>query len=162
MRRLILSLAIAGGLGACTPADPELTGEAKARAEYAAAVDGARASLPVFWKHHAAPGAEEFDFQLRVELPATDGEPGAERLWVTSVSQSGKQVTGFLATKPERLKRKQKGSVISFDANQIIDWSFSQGGELRGHFTTRVELPTLASEDAEKLLAKLASTPLPQ
>jgi len=48
---------------------------------------------------------------------------------------------------------------VEFQQSQIVDWAFMRGNALLGHYTTRVLLPRLDSQQAEWLRPLLSGTP---
>ncbi|MDZ4762129.1 MAG: DUF2314 domain-containing protein [Alphaproteobacteria bacterium] len=158
MQRLVLPM-LALLVASCGPAqDSEAWREAAFQRAMTAATREARAQLPYFWEHQAAPAETEFDFLLKVAL--TD-ESGAEELvWVDQVTREGEAVTGQLASTPASPGDLEKGDVVSFTDDMIADWAFFSGERLLGHYTTRVMLPRLPADQADAMRSMLGENPV--
>src|SRR5690349_11759577 len=80
MRRLLLPLALL--VAACSAGEAEgpAAEETKFQRDLTDATAKARAKLPYFWEHFAAPQLDEFDFSVKAALPRRDGQPGAEEV----------------------------------------------------------------------------------
>ncbi len=144
-------------LAACSgePASPE----AEFQRELAKAKEDARASLPFYWARFAEPFEGDFDFSLKAALPRRDGQSGAEDVWVDYIARAPDKIVGELANQPNYLGDLQKGAIVEFQDNQIVDWAFFSGDRLLGHYTTRVLLPQMDSLQQEWLRAMLAASP---
>jgi uncharacterized protein YegJ (DUF2314 family) len=144
-------------LAACSgePADPE----AEFQRELAKAKDDARASLSFFWERFAEPFDGDFDFSLKAALPRRDGQAGAEDVWIDYIARAPDKIVGELANQPSSLGDLQKGAIVEFQDNQIVDWAFFEGDRLLGHYTTRVLLPQMDSLQQEWLRAMLSANP---
>jgi len=148
---LVLSLAACSG----EAADPE----AELQRELAAAKAAARASLSFFWARFAEPFEGDFDFALKAALPRRDGQPGAEDVWIDYIARAPDRIVGELAAQPRHLGDLQRGAIVNFQENQIVDWAFFSGDRLLGHYTTRVLLPQLDSTQQDWLRAMLSASP---
>ncbi len=155
IRALLLSCLLV--LAACSGEtdDPE----AQYQKDISAAADRARAKLPFFWEHFDAPEADEYDFSLKAAIPRRDGQPGAEDAWLENIARSDAKIVGELTVNPRYLGDLREGAIVEIQPNQIIDWAFMRGDALLGHYTTRVMLPRLDSQQAEWLRPLLAGSP---
>ena len=127
--------------------------------DFSAAVQAARASLPVFWGRLAEDrGGSPDDFQLRVVFKSPDG--GFEELWLSDIRRQGARITGRLNYEPESLPNMHRAQITPVIEGDIIDWTFKEGRKRYGHFTTRVEAKAHPEESA-KALAALSDNPLP-
>lgn len=144
-------------IAACSAeaADPDAEFERR----LAAARDQARASLPVFWRSFAEPADGEYGFMLKAALPRRDGQSGAEEVWADNIARASDKVIGELANDPRHLGMLEKGAIVEFQEDQIVDWAFFQGEKLLGHYTTRVMMPRLDSVQQDWLRSVLSDEP---
>lgn len=133
--------------------------DAEFRKDLSAATQQARAKLPVFWEHFAAPEVDEYDFSLKAAIPRRDGQAGAEDVWLENIARSDSRIVGELSVNPRYLGELRAGAIVEFQQSQIVDWAFMRGNSLLGHYTTRVLLPRLDSQQAEWLRPLLSGTP---
>jgi len=155
VRALFLACLIA--LAACSGEgdDPD----AAFNKDLSAAAQQARAKLPFFWEHFVAPEVDEYDFSLKASIPRRDGQPGGEDVWLENIARSDSKVVGELSVDPRYLGALRAGAIVEFQQSQIVDWAFMRGNALLGHYTTRVLLPRLDSQQAEWLRPLLSGTP---
>ena len=126
---------------------------------FTAAVQDARASLPVFWGRLAEnPGASPDAFGLKVVFKTPDG--GGEDLWLSDIKRDGAHITGRLNYEPDSLPNMHRSQIVPIVEGNIIDWTFKEGRKRYGHFTTRVIAKT-HPEDEARTLATLSDNPLP-
>lgn len=155
LRPLLLALV---AMAACSNPDSEAAREAKFRKDLAAASVKARAQLPFFWQHYEAPEPDEYDFLLKVAMPAPGEGKGEEHVWVEQMQKGDKEITGLVASSAEPLALK-KGDEIAFEERKIADWAFFSGEQLLGHYTTRVMLPRMPPDQAEAMRSMLGENP---
>jgi uncharacterized protein YegJ (DUF2314 family) len=162
-----LMLAAAPAALAQDPVDPGFVREkaispdeaAALTKEFTAAVQAARASLPVFWGRLAEnPGASPDAFGLKVVFKTPDG--GAEDVWLSDIKREGARTTGRLNYEPANLPSMHRAQIVPIAETNIIDWTFKEGRKRYGHFTTRVMAKAQPEEEA-KTLAALSDNPLP-
>ena len=126
---------------------------------FTAAVQDARASLPVFWGRLAEnPGASPDAFGLKVVFKTPDG--GGEDLWLSDIKRDGAHITGRLNYEPDSLPNMHRSQIVPIVEGNIIDWTFKEGRKRYGHFTTRVIAKTHPDEEA-RTMAALSDNPLP-
>ena len=126
---------------------------------FTAAVQDARASLPVFWGRLAEnPGASPDAFGLKVVFKTPDG--GFEDLWLSDIKRDGAHITGRLNYEPDSLPNMHRSQIVPIVEGNIIDWTFKEGRKRYGHFTTRVIAKTRPDEEA-RTMAALSDNPLP-
>jgi uncharacterized protein YegJ (DUF2314 family) len=155
----ILACAAALLLAACSAGDDPAAAEAKYQKDLVAATEQARGKLPYFWEHFAAPEVDEYDFSLKVAFPRRDGQEGVEDAWVENIARDIGTIKGELMVDPKYLGELRGGAIMDFSEKQIVDWSFLRGEELIGHYTTRVTLPRMDSEQAEGLRSMFGENP---
>lgn len=155
IRALLLFCCLA--LVACSgeAADPD----AEYRKDLSAAADRAKAKLSFFWEHFDAPEVDEYDFSLKAAIPRRDGQSGVEEAWLENIARSDDKIIGELTVNPRYLGELRKGAIVEIQPSQIVDWAFMRGNALLGHYTTRVMLPRLDSQQAEWLRPLLAGNP---
>lgn len=163
MRRLFLPLALL--LAACSAGEAQGPAgeEAAFQRDLADATATARTKLPYYWEHFLAPQVDEFDFSLKAAIPRRDGEPGAEDVWLDNVAKAPDKLIGELSVAPRYLGGLEKGAIVEFQENQIVDWAFWRGDKLLGHYTTRVLLPRLdqLQQDFMRPLFEASPDPAP-
>ena len=126
---------------------------------FTAAVQDARASLPVFWGRLAEnPGASPDAFGLKVVFKTPDG--GGEDLWLSDIKRDGAHITGRLNYEPDSLPNMHRSQIVPIVEGNIIDWTFKEGRKRYGHYTTRVIAKTHPDEEA-RTMAALSDNPLP-
>jgi uncharacterized protein YegJ (DUF2314 family) len=118
----------------------------------------AQQSLPIIRRHFAEHPGGPADHAVEVLFHTPSGID--EGIWVGELKRKGKQVSGSLADKPDRMPGYHMGSPVTFDENQIVDWMYLDGGKHYGYFSTRV-LVKLHPEEAARLKADLWDSPLP-
>jgi uncharacterized protein YegJ (DUF2314 family) len=127
--------------------------------DFTAAVQAARASLPVFWGRLAEDrGGSPDNFQLRVVFKSPDS--GFEELWLSDIRREGARIVGRLNYEPESLPGMHRSQIVPIVEGDIIDWTFKEGRKRYGHFTTRVEAK-MHPEESARTLALLSDNPLP-
>ncbi|RYG26637.1 MAG: DUF2314 domain-containing protein, partial [Burkholderiales bacterium] len=100
-----------------------------------------------------------YDFSLKASIPRRDGHSGAEDVWLENIARSDSKIVGELSVNPRYLGELRAGAIVEFQQSQIVDWAFMRGNALLGHYTTRVLLPRLDSQQAEWLRPLLSGTP---
>lgn len=163
MRKLFLPLALV--LAACSGGEAEgpAAEEAKFQKDLSAATVQARERLSYFWEHFLAPQVDEFDFSLKAAIPRRDGLSGAEDVWLDNIAKAPDKIIGELSIAPRYLGTLEKGAIVEFQENQIVDWAFWRGDKLFGHYTTRVLLPRLdqLQQDFMRPLFEASPDPAP-
>jgi len=127
--------------------------------DFNAAVQAARASLPVFWERlHDTPDSAPDTFGLKVSFKSPRG--GNEEVWLQDVKRDGSRIVGRLNYDPEALPRLHRNDIVPIREADIIDWSFKEGRKRYGEFTTRV-LAKIHPDESAKTMATLSDNPLP-
>jgi uncharacterized protein YegJ (DUF2314 family) len=124
--------------GAVTaPNDPEMQ----------AAYNKARKSLDYFLGVAESPPADTKGFALKVGV-RDDGL--TEFFWIYPFEQQEEGFAGRINSEPELVDSVFKGEVISFDRDQIVDWTFEDTATdiMHGNFTGCVLLQREAPEHA--------------
>lgn len=126
-------------------------------AAMAVAIQTARAKLPYFWDAMAAGEPGDGLFTLKVGFATSDG--GQEFIWVSDLARNGEAVTGRIANEPVDIPGVRLGQEVTFGEGRIIDWGFSRGGLLIGHYTTRALLTRMPADQAAGIEAMLGEAP---
>ena len=146
----------AGGASADAPMTQERL--ASLDKEFDAAVQAARASLPVFWERLSENPGDRANFGLKVAF--RNGRGGTEEVWLQDIQREGARIVGRLNYDPQSLPNLHRTDIVPIREADIIDWSFKEGRKRYGEYTTRV-LAKAHPEDGAKTLAQLSDNPLP-
>lgn len=119
----------------------------------------ARAHIGFFWQHFDARTENEYDFLLKVAFPRRDGQKGEEHIWVENIARTPEGYAAQLANQPQFLGDLKEGGEVTFTDPMISDWAFFQGEKLLGHYTTRVMLPRLPSDQADSMRSMFGANP---
>lgn len=124
-----------------------------------AATQKARGSLDHFWTVLEA--AEDTDtFAIKAGLDTNDGS--LEHIWIADLSRDGKVMSGVLANQPYNIVGDPDlGDKVTFRTNQVTDWSYIEGEKMRGHYTTRVLMKNMPSNEAAQMESILHERPMP-
>jgi uncharacterized protein YegJ (DUF2314 family) len=123
-----------------------------------AAMAAAQKSLPVFMDHLNNPASPATDLILKVAI-STETDY-VEHIWVNQIRPVGADTfEGRYANQPVEFEGNE-GDLVTFSQGSVSDWSFMEGDQLHGNYTTRVMLPYIDPEQAAYLAAILA--PLPE
>ncbi len=153
-RTLVIALLLATPLQAGDP----VWGYDASNPEMNAAIEAARATLPVFYEKMEATDLSQEVLLLKVGMPY--GNDGHEHIWVAVLGREGDRFDGYFANDPVYIDYKQYDP-ISFGEESISDWFYyDDAGMIQGAYTIRVMLPELPPEQAEEYRKVLA--PLPE
>ena len=144
---LALTFALGSGVSVAAGEPERIVQVAATDPEMNAAKERGRASLPEFFRHLEAPGADESQFMVKFDIVA--GEE-AEFVWATELERSGGRMTGVLVNQPEYTDHRL-GDRVNIAEADIIDWAYFRGAVMQGAFTNRVLLDRLPPEEAEQL-----------
>ena len=125
-----------------------------------AAIDQARALLPLFlqeFRNSGAPGA----FTVKAGLRTSDG--GREHIWIGDLHYEGEQLVGNLINEPYDLPGMRLGSRVEIAQDEISDWSIATPDGVYGGFTTRVMIEDMPPAQAQQYRTGLnmAAEPTP-
>jgi uncharacterized protein YegJ (DUF2314 family) len=110
-----------------------------------AAIEKARASLPVFWKSYDGPAASETDHALKVAIA---GNGTTEHFWLTRIRREGGKLSGVISNRPQSVTSVKLGQRYQFTPETVSDWTFKRNGKLVGNETMRALLPRMPEEQA--------------
>ncbi|HPE47514.1 MAG TPA: DUF2314 domain-containing protein [Hyphomonas sp.] len=160
MRAALLALALAG-LTACGGASRPEDGEPPLYRykSMEAAVDEARASLPVFWDAFNSGDAAYSDFALNVITPSK--RYTAEHVWVVDIREAGGRYHGTITKDHEMDDGFASGDEVDFLPGQIADWRYKEGGRFRGAYTSRAMLDLAPGADTGNIRALFHDSPVP-
>lgn len=113
------------------------------------AFDKARKSLDYFLGVAESPPPQTQGFALKVGV-SDDGL--TEFFWVYPFNQEEDGFSGRINEEPELVDNVFKGEVITFDRNQIVDWTFEDTATdiMHGNYTGCVLLEREAPENAQQ------------
>lgn len=110
-----------------------------------------RRTLPEFWRHQAKPAADETMFSLKFDLLPG---PAVEYVWASVAKRDANNIVGVLGNTPEA-SGYTLGQRVTINEADIIDWQYSKGGRMEGHYTTRVLLDGLPPAEAQQYRTEL-------
>lgn len=143
LRHLLLPALLATAFlsGGAVAQDP-IIGYDKDDADMNAAIDEARATLPLFLDEAFNEDGESWDEALvKVAFPTVDGGGmDVEHIWVAPFAErEGGGFTGLLANEPMAMGDLTVGDQVDFTADMISDWHMTApSGRFWGSFTSRV------------------------
>lgn len=117
------------------------------------AIEEARAGLPRFWELYDANQGE--NFMLKVGFPTPDG--GQEHIWVDEIRREAGGLSARIQNEPENVPSVQYGQRAPFDEALVSDWAVTRDGRTYGHYTTRVVIASLPTEEQAQYASYLAT-----
>lgn len=128
--------------------------------EMAAAIQRAKDTFAHYLDRQKQEGLRYDSFAVNVALPTKDG--GFENIWVRNIKPAGSRYSGTLANHPYNLRGdKSIGDRVQFSKSSVVDWTYSDMGRMRGHFTTRLLIQRMPKEKAEAIRRTLHPEPMP-
>ena len=150
MRLLPILLAcflMAGCAGtAPSPAATAVFGE---DAEFLAAVQEARQSLPRFIELLSVPAPDRTFAAVKVRFTSPDGT--SQDIWVDRVTYDGAKLTGDMGDDIPALKL-AFGDPLTVPEADIVDWMIVDGGLLTGGYTIRLAYQRMTPEQKDLFL----------
>ena len=113
----------------------------------AAAMRKARATLGDFLTIAAAPKPSMENFAVKVAIH--DGDQN-EYFWIDPFSNDNGQFSGRINNKPEMVHTVKMGPLIHFGRDEIVDWMYMDGGEMKGNYTACALLKSAPKNEAEE------------
>jgi uncharacterized protein YegJ (DUF2314 family) len=113
----------------------------------AAAMRKARATLGDFLTIAAAPKPSMENFAVKVAIH--DGDQN-EYFWIDPFSNDNGQFSGRINNKPEMVHTVKMGQLIHFGRDEIVDWMYMDGGEMKGNYTACALLKSAPKNEAEE------------
>ena len=97
---------------------------------------------------------------LKVAFEVEGG--GAEIIWVAPFWTDGRgNFVAQLANEPNFMGNLHVGDRVQFTTDMIRDWSWHDGRQLWGNYTTRVMVPHLPANQAASISELLSDAPVP-
>jgi uncharacterized protein YegJ (DUF2314 family) len=119
--------------------------------EMAAAMRQARASLSEFFALVQSPKPSMKSFSVKVGLPY-DG--GREFFWIAPFQRNGDKYVGRLNNTPRSVRNVKAGDTITFREDEIVDWTYTDDGNIKGNFTACVLLKREPRQEAEAFIKR--------
>lgn len=115
----------------------------------------ARRTLPLFWQAFENPALDEHDFLVKFNLtPHKD----AEFIWAYELRRSNGVLYGKLANEPFE-EGYESDQFYPIDETLIVDWTYTKGKEVKGHFITKVMMDRMPKRFAKKARKKFGWAP---
>ncbi|WP_284620786.1 YegJ family protein [Aquabacterium humicola] len=110
-------------------------------------------TLPAFLELAAKPKEGTSSYALKVAI--SDGR-NTEYFWVNSFSHEGNVFAGSLNNEPRLVKKHKLGDRITFQRNQIVDWTYVDAltGKTAGNFTACALLSKEPPEQAAAFMRR--------
>lgn len=152
--RLIFT-AVALALLAMLPAVAQITDVSPENKAVNAAIEKAKATLPVFFERLAnrQPGEENFLIKIRYETTKEDG--GGEHIWAKDVTKDGDSVSATIDNVPRNIPNLSKGQRVTVPISRVTDWLYEQNGKYRGAYTVRALVPFMTKQQAADMRKRL-------
>ncbi len=109
-----------------------------------AAVADARRRWPEFVAAYESRQQSDQD-HFAVKLPISDGQT-TEFIWVTVAALEGDEIAGDLANQPVALRFMREGSRVRGKLADLNDWTYTDGDEMIGGFTSKVLMEAQAGK----------------
>ena len=119
--------------------------------DMAEAMRKARSTLPEFLRLAEAPRPEASLFSVKVGIPA---KGAVEYFWIIPFTRENGRFSGKIENDSEIADSVKLGDTITFDEEQIVDWSYIENGQLKGNYTLYALLKREPREEAEALVAR--------
>ena len=100
------------------------------------------------------PGAHDFN----VKVPVTEGDT-TEFVWLDVTGLHGDTIEGTLSVEPADFERTRFGDPVRARAQDVNDWVYVEGEEMRGHFTGRVIEEICAENPHMRVVSRSRETP---
>jgi uncharacterized protein YegJ (DUF2314 family) len=127
----------------------EITSVPKDDPDMAAAFRKARDSLPEFLALARAPRPTITHVAVKIGIPA--GDDSKEFFWLSPFEPRGGKYVGRINNKPRSAKTVKFGQIIEFSEDEIVDWLYTEDGNMRGNFTACALLKREPPDQAEAL-----------
>lgn len=119
--------------------------------DMAEAMRKARSTLAEFLRLAEAPRPSMSLLSVKVGIPA---KGAIEYFWIIPFTRENGRFAGKIDNDPNRADNVNLGDTITFDEEQIVDWSYIENGRLKGNYTLCALLKHRPREEAEALIAK--------
>ncbi len=103
-------------------------------------------TLPAFAERLANPASDEDSFSIKFNL---DPSGDTEFIWASNLKKTATGFTGVLDNEPLSPKF-EAGQSVEIPEGDVIDWAYTKGGVMQGHFTTRVLINDMPNEEGDQ------------
>jgi len=126
-----------------------------------AAMEESQTTIDVFWAHFRDPQPGEDSF--RVKIAKESDEYLRDYVWVEYLQENGgpDNWRGVVGIENGGNDSFTTGQSLEFVAADIVDWSYNDGGQFRGSYTTRAMLG-LTGADVSAIEAAYHESPVPE
>lgn len=119
--------------------------------DMAAAMRRARDTLPEFLSLWRAPRASTRLFSVKI---AIRDNGVAEYFWIEPFVEKDGHFSGTIDNTPETVRNVKLGDTITFDEQQIVDWTYLDGKQMKGNFTACVLFKQAPRQEAEAVIKR--------
>jgi uncharacterized protein YegJ (DUF2314 family) len=156
---LALALAVAGAAqaGAQTVLDKIRRDETiwlpKDDPDMATAMHTAREALPQFLALWRAPRPSTSHFAVKVGIH-DEARDLVEYFWITPFVEKDGRYSGQIDNEPDTVKTVKLGDTINFGPEEIVDWLYVDGGDMKGNYTACSLLRRAPRQEAEAAIKR--------
>ena len=119
-----------------------------------AAIEKAKATLPVFFARLAKPQPGDDGFAVKIYYPTSKGD--GEHIWANRVERKADMVTATINNEPRDIAGLKIGQRVTVPLGQLTDWMYTREGKIHGGQTIRAIIPALPKAQADQYRAMLA------
>jgi uncharacterized protein YegJ (DUF2314 family) len=122
---------------------------AKDDPDMAAAFRKARDTLPEFLALARSPRPTMTQLAVKIGIP--DGDDHTEFFWLSPFEPRSGKYVGRINNTPRAVKTVKFGQIVEFSEDEIVDWLYTENGNMRGNFTACALLKREPPDQAEAL-----------
>jgi uncharacterized protein YegJ (DUF2314 family) len=141
---------------AVAPASAQVVDVPTRNKSMAAAIDKAKATLPVFFARLAKPEPGDEAFAVKIRYQTTKFGADGEHIWANAVVREGDIVSAAINNEPRDILDLKIGQRVTVPLTQLTDWMFIRNGKIHGAYTLRAMLPLMAKDQAADFRRRLA------
>jgi uncharacterized protein YegJ (DUF2314 family) len=105
-------------------------------------------TLPVFFRHLLRPEKGESNFRVKYPFKADpDSGFNAEQLWLSGITFRDGVYYGVLSNTPYYIASMKRGDTVSFSADEITDWMYTQDGKIIGGLSIKYLLEQIPEHE---------------
>ena len=119
-----------------------------------AAIEKAKATLPVFFARLAKPQPGDDGFAVKIYYQTSKGD--GEHIWANRVERKADMVTATINNEPRDIAGLKIGQRVTVPLGQLTDWMYTREGKIHGGQTIRAIIPALPKAQADQYRAMLA------
>lgn len=116
-----------------------------------AAMKQARTTLPEFFAAKQSPTSAMTGFSVKIAIRHDNGN---EFFWIAPFEKTGDKYIGRLNNTPRLVKNLQHGDTVTFNENEIVDWTYRDGDRMKGNFTSCALMKREPRAQAEAFIRK--------